>query len=89
LCAVSHVFSGANLVSAVHIVYLYSLAAELRFEWDPGKARANVQIRGISFDEAETAFSDDHALIMPEREHSSAHEEPLVLLGLDAALASS
>jgi uncharacterized protein len=60
--------------------------ADLRFEWDPAKARANVQKHGVSFDEAETAFSDEHALIMPDPEHSSAQEERLILLGLSAAL---
>jgi uncharacterized DUF497 family protein len=67
-------------------LYVYSLVAEIRFEWDPGKARANVQKHGISFDEAESAFSDEHALVMTDPEHSSAHEERLILLGLSAAL---
>ena len=60
--------------------------ANLRFEWDSAKARANVQKHGISFDEAETAFSDDQALVMPDPEHSSADEARLVLIGLSAAL---
>ncbi|HVX41979.1 MAG TPA: BrnT family toxin [Gemmatimonadaceae bacterium] len=60
--------------------------ADLHFERDPAKARANIQKHGISFDEAETAFSDEHALVMPDPEHSSTHEERLVLLGLSAAL---
>jgi uncharacterized DUF497 family protein len=60
--------------------------ADLRFEWDSAKARANVQKHGISFDEAETAFSDEYALVMPDPEHSSTHEERLVLIGLSAAL---
>lgn len=60
--------------------------ADLRFEWDAAKARANVHKHGISFDEAETAFSDEHALVMPDPEHSSVYEERLVLIGLSAAL---
>jgi len=30
----------------------------LLFEWDPGKARRNLTIHGVSFDEASTAFRD-------------------------------
>jgi len=60
--------------------------AELRFEWDPAKARANVRRHGISFKEAETVFSDDHALLLPDPDHSSLEEERFLLLGLSAAL---
>ncbi len=60
--------------------------ADLHFEWDPTKARANLQKHGISFGEAETAFSDEHALVMPDPEHSSTHDERLILIGLSAAL---
>jgi uncharacterized DUF497 family protein len=59
--------------------------ADLHFTWDPTKARANLAKHGISFQEAETAFSDDHALVMPDPEHS--HEEDrFVLLGASTAL---
>ena len=57
----------------------------LRFEWDPGKAIANLRKHGISFEEAETAFLDDHALLLPDPDHSS-DEERFVLLGLSSAL---
>lgn len=60
--------------------------ADLQFEWDAAKARANFHKHGISFDEAETAFADEHALVMPDPEHSSNHEERFVLIGLSAAL---
>jgi uncharacterized DUF497 family protein len=40
--------------------------ADLRFEWDPAKAAANVRKHGVSFDEAETAFSDEHALLLDD-----------------------
>ena len=48
--------------------------ADLRFTWEPAKARANLAKHGISFVEAETAFSDDHALVMPDPEHSRDEE---------------
>ena len=60
--------------------------ADLRFEWDPAKARSNLRKHGISFDEAETAFSDEYALVLPDPDHSSTTEERLVLIGLSAAL---
>jgi uncharacterized DUF497 family protein len=50
------------------------------------KALANVRKHGISFDEAETVFSDDHALVLPDPDHSSVDDERFVLIGLSAAL---
>ena len=45
----------------------------------------NRRKHGISFDEAETAFSDERALLLDDPDHSSA-EDRFVLLGLSAAL---
>lgn len=59
--------------------------ADLRFEWDPAKAAANVRKHGVSFDEAETAFSDEHALLLDDPEHS-ADDDRFILIGLSAAL---
>ena len=36
--------------------------ADLHFEWDVRKARANLRKHGVSFDEAESVFYDDEAL---------------------------
>lgn len=60
--------------------------ADLHFEWDPAKARANVRKHGISFDEAETAFYDEYALILPDPDHSAPGDERLLLIGLSGAL---
>ena len=49
--------------------------ADLHFDWDPAKARANVKKHRISFDEAESAFYDDYALILPDPDHSVPDEE--------------
>ncbi len=57
---------------------------DLRFEWDPRKAAANLRKHGVSFSEAETVFSDEHGLIIDDVEHSDA-EERFVLLGMSAA----
>ena len=59
--------------------------ADLRIEWDDTKARANLRKHGISFNEAETAFSDDYGLILPDPDHSSMDDERLILLGMSAA----
>ena len=52
---------------------------ELRFDWDPAKAAANERKHGISFSEAETVFSDEHALLLDDPDHSSPDEERFVL----------
>ena len=57
----------------------------LRFEWSAAKAAANVRKHGISFEEAETAFEDDRALVIDDPDHS-AEEARFILLGLSAAL---
>jgi uncharacterized DUF497 family protein len=59
--------------------------AGLSFTWDAAKARANVAKHGIRFEEAETAFSDENAILLPDPEHS-AMEERFVLIGRSVAL---
>ena len=50
------------------------------FEWDSVKAAANLKKHHVSFEEAETAFSDPLALMDPETV-SSGSEERLNLIG--------
>jgi uncharacterized DUF497 family protein len=59
--------------------------AELRFEWDPKKDAANRRKHGVSFEEAQTAFSDSNGLVISDPDHS-ADEDRFVLLGLSASL---
>ena len=59
--------------------------ADLRFEWDQRKDRANHKKHGVSFEEASTVFSDEHALLLDDLEHSE-QEDRFVLLGLSAML---
>lgn len=59
--------------------------SQLRFEWDPKKARRNQAKHGVSFDEASTAFADEHALIIADPDHSE-EEDRFILLGLSAQL---
>lgn len=58
---------------------------DLRFEWDRRKNSQNKRKHGVSFEEAETAFLDDRALLLDDPEHSG-REERLALLGMSAAL---
>jgi len=52
----------------------------LLFEWDPNKAKENLEIHGVSFDEAGTAFRDTLSLTIYDPVHSEA-EDRFVLLG--------
>lgn len=59
--------------------------ADLRFEWDQRKDKANQRKHGVSFEEGSTVFSDEHALLLDDTEHSH-QEDRFVLLGLSAML---
>ena len=59
--------------------------AEIRFEWDPRKARSNAQKHGVSFEEAQSVFLDEQALLLEDPEHSE-DEDRFILLGLSASL---
>ena len=52
----------------------------LRFEWDPKKAKQNLEIHGVSFDEASTAFRDTLSLAIYDPLHSEK-EDRFVLIG--------
>ena len=56
-----------------------------RFEWDPVKARENLRKHGVSFEEAQTVFDDEQALLLDDPDHSVG-EQRFVLLGLSAPL---
>lgn len=57
----------------------------LRFEWDNRKNTQNQRKHGVSFEEAETVFLDDRALLLDDPNHSG-REERFILLGLSAGL---
>ncbi len=58
---------------------------DLRFEWDETKNRANKRKHRVSFEEAQTAFYDDWAILI-EDDDSEEPEERFVLLGMSAGL---
>lgn len=53
----------------------------IRFEWDPRKARQNLQKHGIDFTEASTVFADMLSITIPDPDHSVG-EERWVTIGL-------
>ena len=57
----------------------------LRFEWDPKKAAANLRKHKVSFEDAQTVFSDERALLIDDPDHSE-EEDRFVLLGLSHSL---
>ena len=59
--------------------------AGLRFEWDEAKDRLNRRKHRVSFQEAETVFLDERALLIADLEHSTA-EDRFVLLGLSSTV---
>ena len=52
----------------------------LLFEWDPVKARANMEKHGVTFDEASACFEDALSVTIPDPLHSK-DEERFVLIG--------
>ena len=59
--------------------------SQIRFEWDPRKARSNEKKHGVSFEEARSVFFDEQALFLedPQPLHE---EERFVLLGVSASI---
>jgi len=54
---------------------------DVRFEWDPEKARLNERTHGISFEEAKTIFSaDEICLEFYDTEHST-NEDRFIRVG--------
>ena len=56
-------------------------ADDLQFVWDPVKNRQNQSKHRVSFEEARTVFSDEHALLIADTVHVVG-EERFILLGL-------
>jgi uncharacterized protein len=52
----------------------------MEFEWDPGKAVANLSKHGVSFEEASEVFGDELSWTVPDPDHS-VDEERFVVFG--------
>ena len=53
------------------------------FEWDERKNEINKAKHKVSFEEAQTVFYDDRALVIDDPEHSQ-EEERFIILGMSA-----
>ena len=51
----------------------------IQFEWDERKNRANQKKHGVSFEEAQTVFFDEHALEFPDPDPSHREDRFLML----------
>jgi hypothetical protein len=56
---------------------------DLRFEWERRKNAANKRKHGVSFEEAQSVFYDDRAVLIADPDEG---EERFVLLGLSSKL---
>ncbi len=64
-----------------NLFYNYNIIMEtIKFEWDDNKNEINKQKHKISFEEAQTVFYDEDALVIDDPEHS-AEEERFIILG--------
>lgn len=59
--------------------------SQIRFEWDSRKAASNEKQHGVSFEEAQSVFFDEQALLLEDAQPRH-EEERFVLLGLSASL---
>ena len=57
---------------------------DLRFEWDARKSAGNERKHGVSFEEAQSVFYDDRAILADDPDSDS--EDRFVLLGLSSGL---
>lgn len=53
----------------------------IKFEWNRSKARSNLKKHGVSFEEAQSVFFDEHAIQFFDSD-SASEEERFLLLGL-------
>ncbi|MBQ6495942.1 MAG: BrnT family toxin [Firmicutes bacterium] len=51
------------------------------FEWDNKKNQVNIRKHGISFEEAQTVFYDENAILFDDPDHSFG-EECFLILGM-------
>lgn len=59
--------------------------SSILFEWDPKKAQSNFRKHKVSFEDAQSVFTDEQALLIDDPDHSE-EEDRFVLLGLSQSL---
>jgi uncharacterized DUF497 family protein len=58
---------------------------DIHFEWDRAKAALNTRKHGVSFEEAQTVFYDEHAIEFFDPDHSE-QEDRFLMLGMSFRL---
>lgn len=58
---------------------------DISFEWDESKNSQNRKKHGVSFEEGQTVFFDENALLLRDPDHSD-EEDRFILLGLSSSL---
>jgi hypothetical protein len=53
----------------------------MEFEWNPDKAKLNLEKHGVSFQEAATVFNDPLSVTFPDPDHSIG-ENRYVIIGI-------
>lgn len=53
----------------------------MEFEWNPDKAKLNLEKHGVSFQEAATVFNDPLSVTFPDPDHSTG-ENRYVIIGI-------
>lgn len=51
----------------------------IKFEWNKEKAKSNLKKHGVSFDEAQSVFYDEHAIQFYDDENSDSEDRFLML----------
>ena len=52
------------------------------FEWDPNKAKSNIEKHKISFEDATSVFKDENAVSIFDEDHST-NEDRWITIGMD------
>ena len=52
---------------------------DMEFEWNETKAASNLKKPGVSFDEAETVFDDEHAFTQDDELHSDDEPREIII----------
>ena len=53
--------------------------AEIIFTWDEEKAKRNVKLHKVMFEDAKTVFYDDKAILIDDPDHSEDEERFLII----------
>ncbi|MBQ3839066.1 MAG: BrnT family toxin [Fibrobacter sp.] len=57
----------------------------ITFEWDDKKAKVNYAKHKVTFEEAQSVFYDENALLISDEKHSD-NEERFILMGLSSMM---